>query len=65
MLASETPKMRGESSIAMVSNLYFNLFSVLQILDDNFEVRFKKGLSRVLDCKKDLVCQISLFGRLF
>jgi hypothetical protein len=35
--------------VALVSNLYFNLLSVSQLLQDGFEVRFKTGLSRVLD----------------
>jgi hypothetical protein len=42
------------NDIAVVSNLYFNLFSVLQILDGSFEVRFKKGLSRVWIARKIL-----------
>jgi hypothetical protein len=35
--------------IVLVSNLYFNLLSVSQLLQDGFEVRFKTSLSRVLD----------------
>jgi hypothetical protein len=35
--------------IALVSNLHFNLLSVSQLLRDGFEVRFKTGLSQVLD----------------
>jgi hypothetical protein len=35
--------------IVLVLNLYFNLLSVSQLLQDGFEVRFKTGLSRVLD----------------
>ena len=35
--------------VALVSNLHFNLLSVSQLLEDGFEVRFKNGLSRVLD----------------
>ena len=31
--------------VALVSNLHFNLLSVSQLLEDGFEVRFKKGLS--------------------
>ena len=30
-----------------------------------FEVRFKEGLSRVLDARGDLVCQLLPFGRVF
>jgi hypothetical protein len=35
--------------VALVLNLHFNLLSVSQLLQDGFEVRFKTGLSRVLD----------------
>jgi hypothetical protein len=35
--------------VALVLNLHFNLFSVSQLLQDGFEVRFKTSLSRVLD----------------
>jgi hypothetical protein len=51
--------------VALFSNLSFNLLSVLQLLEHGNEVRFKKGLSRVLDAQRDLVCQISPFGRVF
>jgi hypothetical protein len=47
--------------VTLDSNLHFNLLSVSQHLEDDYEVRFKKGLSRVLDAKGDLVCQISPF----
>jgi hypothetical protein len=36
--------------------LHFNLPFVSQLLEDDYEVRFKKGLSRVLDAQGDLVC---------
>jgi hypothetical protein len=51
--------------VAMFSNLHFHLLSVSQFLEDDYEVCFKRGLSRVLDAKGDLVCQISSFGRVF
>jgi transposase InsO family protein len=51
--------------VAKVRNLHYNLLSVSQLLDDGFEVRFKKGSSRVLDSIGNLVCQISPFGRIF
>jgi hypothetical protein len=35
--------------VAKVDNLHFNFLSVSQLLDDGFEVCFKKGCSRVLD----------------
>jgi hypothetical protein len=42
--------------VAKVRNLHYNLLSVSQLLDDGFEVRFKKGNSRVLDSIGNLVC---------
>jgi hypothetical protein len=33
----------------LVSNLHFNLLPVSQLLEDDYEVHFKKGLSQVLD----------------
>jgi hypothetical protein len=51
--------------VALVSNLHFNLLSVLQLLGDGFEVCFKIGLSQVLDAWRNLVCQIVPFGRVF
>ena len=35
--------------VALVSKLSYNLISVSQLLDEGFEVRFKKCASRVLD----------------
>jgi hypothetical protein len=51
--------------VALVSNKHFKLLLVSQLLEDDYEVHFKKGLSRVLDARGDLVCQISPFGRVF
>ena len=51
--------------VALVSNLHFNLLSILQLLEDDYEVHFKKGMSRILDAHGDLVSQISPFGRVF
>ena len=42
--------------IALVLNLHFNLLLVSQPLEDDYEMRFKKGLSRVLDARGDLIC---------
>jgi hypothetical protein len=42
--------------VALVWSLHFNLLSVSQLLEDDYEVRFKKGLSRVLDARGDLIC---------
>jgi hypothetical protein len=47
--------------VALVLNLHFNILSVLQLLEDDYEVRFNKGLS----AQGDIVCQISRFGRVF
>jgi hypothetical protein len=51
--------------VDLVSNLHFNMLSFSQLHEDDYEVRFKKGLSRVLDAQGDLVCRISPFGRVF
>jgi hypothetical protein len=41
--------------VSLVKSLGYNLFSVSQLLDEGFEVRFKTGCSRVLDSRGDLV----------
>jgi hypothetical protein len=51
--------------VALVSILHFNLLSVSQLLEGDYEVHFKMGRSRVLDAKGDLVCHIFPFGRFF
>ena len=51
--------------VALVLNLHFNLLLVSQLLQYGFEVRFKIGLSRVLDSQGSLLCQIVPFGRVF
>jgi hypothetical protein len=51
--------------VVFVENLGFNLLSVSQLLDDGFEVIFKRGASRVLDSRGDLVCSILPHGRVF
>jgi hypothetical protein len=38
--------------VASVSNLHFNLLSILQLLGDGFEVRFKTGFLEFLILKK-------------
>ena len=35
--------------VALVKSLGFNLLSISQLLDEGFEVRFKRGASRILD----------------
>jgi hypothetical protein len=41
--------------VSLVKSLGYNLFSVSQLLDEGFEVRFKMGCSRVLDSRGNLV----------
>jgi hypothetical protein len=43
--------------VALVLNLHSNLLSVSQLLEDDFELCFKKGLSHVLNGKRELICQ--------
>ncbi|WVZ52636.1 LOW QUALITY PROTEIN: hypothetical protein U9M48_003676 [Paspalum notatum var. saurae] len=50
--------------VAFIWNLGFNLVSVTQLLDEGFEVCFKKGACRVLDAEETLVCSLLPFGRL-
>ncbi|WVZ80272.1 hypothetical protein U9M48_027763 [Paspalum notatum var. saurae] len=51
--------------VAFVRNLGFNLVSVSQLLDEGFEVRFKKGACRILDAEETLVCSLLPFGQVF
>ncbi|WVZ97967.1 hypothetical protein U9M48_043462 [Paspalum notatum var. saurae] len=51
--------------VAFVRNLGFNLVSVSQLLDEGFEVRFKKGVCRVLDTEETLVSSLLPFGQVF
>ena len=53
------------SNVAFVENLHYNLLSVSQLLEDGFEVFFKRGCSRVLYRQGELVCRISSFDRIF
>ncbi|WVZ52097.1 LOW QUALITY PROTEIN: hypothetical protein U9M48_003187 [Paspalum notatum var. saurae] len=46
--------------VAFVRNLGFNLVSVSQLLDEGFEVRFKKGACCVLDAEETLVFRVDL-----
>ncbi|WVZ93423.1 hypothetical protein U9M48_039401 [Paspalum notatum var. saurae] len=49
--------------VAFVRNLGFNLVSVSQLLDEGFEVRFKKGACCVLDAEETLVCSLLPFAQ--
>jgi len=51
--------------VALVKNLGFNLLSVSQLLDEGYEVRFKRGDSKILDSRGDLVCMIIPEGQIF
>ncbi|WVZ97882.1 hypothetical protein U9M48_043388 [Paspalum notatum var. saurae] len=51
--------------VAFVRNMGFNLVSVLQLLDEGFEVRFKKGACHVVDAEETLVCSLLPFGQVF
>ncbi|WVZ71109.1 hypothetical protein U9M48_019730 [Paspalum notatum var. saurae] len=46
--------------VAFVRNLGFNLVSVSQLLDEGFEVRFKKGACCVLDTEETFVFRVDL-----
>ncbi|WVZ97471.1 hypothetical protein U9M48_043005 [Paspalum notatum var. saurae] len=49
--------------VAFVQNLGFNLVSVSQLLDERFEVPFKKGACRVLDAEETPICSLLPFGQ--
>ncbi|WVZ52082.1 LOW QUALITY PROTEIN: hypothetical protein U9M48_003175 [Paspalum notatum var. saurae] len=49
--------------VAFVRNLVFNLVSVSQLLDEGYEVRFKKGACCVLDAEETIVCSLLPFGQ--
>ncbi|WVZ76889.1 hypothetical protein U9M48_024810 [Paspalum notatum var. saurae] len=51
--------------VAFVRNLGFNLVSVSQLLDEGFEVHFKKGACHVLNAEETLVCSLLPFGQVF
>ena len=52
-------------NVALVEDLKYNLFSVSQIVDEDFEVHFKKTGSKVFDSCGDSVLNISRYGRVF
>ena len=51
--------------VALVSKLRYNLISVSQLIDDDYEVCFKKNGCRVLDSSGALAFGISRPGRVF
>nr|AAP53706.1 retrotransposon protein, putative, unclassified [Oryza sativa Japonica Group] len=52
-------------NVALVKDLKYNLLSVSQIVDENFEVHFKKTGSKVFDSCGDSVLNISRYERVF
>ncbi|BAH95230.1 Os11g0420000 [Oryza sativa Japonica Group] len=52
-------------NVALVEDLKYNLLSVSQIVDEDFEVHFKKTGSKVFDSCGDSVLNISRYGRVF
>nr|ABA98230.2 retrotransposon protein, putative, unclassified [Oryza sativa Japonica Group] len=52
-------------NVVLVKDLKYNLLSVSQIVDENFEVHFKKTGSKVFDSCGDSVLNISRYGRVF
>jgi hypothetical protein len=59
------PQYPNSSVVPFAHPVSFNLLSVSQLLEDDYEVRFKKRLTQVLDAQGDLVCQIFPFGQVF
>jgi hypothetical protein len=51
--------------VALVQSLGYNLLSVSQLLDEDFEVLFRPGGSRILDSPGDLVCMVVPEGQVF
>jgi hypothetical protein len=51
--------------VALVQSLGYNLLSMSQLLDEDFEVLFRPGGSRILDSRGDLVCMVVPEGQVF
>jgi hypothetical protein len=51
--------------VALVQSLGYNLLSVSQLLDEDFEVLFQPGSSRILDSRGALVCMVVPEGQVF
>jgi hypothetical protein len=51
--------------VALVQSLGYKLLSVSQLLDEDFEVLFWPGGSRILDSRGDLVCMVVPEGQVF
>jgi hypothetical protein len=51
--------------VALVQSLVYNLLSVSQLLDEDFEVLFWPSGSRILDSRGDLFCMVIPEGQVF
>jgi hypothetical protein len=51
--------------VALVDKLRYNMLSISQLVDADFDILFHKSGSKVLDSHGDLVCGISISGRFF
>jgi hypothetical protein len=51
--------------VALVDKLQYNLLSVSQLVDADFDVLFSKSGSQVLDSSSKLVCGTSHLGKVF
>jgi hypothetical protein len=51
--------------VTLVQTLGNNLLSASQLLDEDFEVLFRPGGSRILDSRGDLVCMVAPEGQVF
>jgi hypothetical protein len=49
--------------VTLVQSLGYNLLSVSQLLDEDFEVLFRLGGSQILDSRGDLICMVVLEGQ--
>jgi hypothetical protein len=53
------------NDVTLVDKLRYNLLSVSQLVDADLDVVFRKSGSQVLDSSGNLVCGISLLGKVF
>jgi hypothetical protein len=53
------------NDVALMDKLRYNLFFVSQLVDADLDVLFRKSDSHVLDSSGNLVCDISLIGKVF
>jgi hypothetical protein len=53
------------NDVALVDKLRYNLLSISQLVDADFDVLFRKSGSQVLDSSSKLVCGISYLRKVF